>query len=44
LGKVFRGKFLEAFQQPALTQALDLNEHTAHLSTKAGFAQLIDQL
>jgi predicted Zn-ribbon and HTH transcriptional regulator len=44
LGKVFRGKFLEAFQQPALTQALDLNEHTAHLSTKAGFAQLIAHL
>jgi hypothetical protein len=44
LGKVFRGKFLEAFQQPTLTQALCLNAQTAHLSSKAGFAQLIDHL
>lgn len=44
LGKVFRGKFLAALQEPALHQALCFNEHTAHLSTKAGFSQLIDQL
>jgi predicted Zn-ribbon and HTH transcriptional regulator len=44
LGKVFRGKFLEAFQQPAFTHALCVNEQTAHLHTKAGFAQLLDHL
>jgi predicted Zn-ribbon and HTH transcriptional regulator len=44
LGKVFRGKFLGALQQPALNQALCFNEHTAPLSTKAGFSQLIDHL
>jgi hypothetical protein len=44
LGQVFRGKFLEACQQPAFTQALCFNEHTAPLHTKAGFAQLLDHL
>ncbi len=44
LGKVFRGKFLKAFQEPALNQTLCFNEHTAHLRTQAGFSQLIDQL
>jgi hypothetical protein len=44
LGKVFRGKFLEALQEPAFHQALYFNEQTAHLSTQAGFSQLIDQL
>ena len=44
LGQVFRSKFLEALQEPAITQALCFTEHTAHLSTKAGLAQLIDQL
>jgi hypothetical protein len=44
LGQVFRGKFLEACQQPALTQALCFNEHTALLRTKAGFAQWLDHL
>jgi hypothetical protein len=44
LGKVFRGKFLEALQQPAFNQALCFNEHTAHLGTQAGFSRLIDRL
>lgn len=44
LGQVFRGKFLEACQQPALTQALCFHEHTAFLRTKAGFAQWLDHL
>jgi Putative transposase len=44
LGQVFRGKFLEAFQQPALANALCFNEPTAHLRTKAGCVQLLDHL
>jgi hypothetical protein len=44
LGQVFRGKFLEACQQSALTQALCFNEHTALLRTKAGFAQWLEHL
>jgi hypothetical protein len=44
LGKVFRGKFLEAFQAPALTHALCWNAQTAPLRTKAGFAHLLDHL
>lgn len=44
LGQVFQGKFLEACQQPTLTQALGFNAHTALLRTKAGFAQLLDHL
>jgi len=44
LGKVFRGKFLDALQKPTITQALCFNAHTAHLSTQAGFSKLIDQL
>lgn len=44
LGKVFRGKFLEACQQPARTHTLCWNEQTAPLRTKAGFAHLLDHL
>lgn len=44
LGKVFRSKFLEALQEPAFHPSLYFNEQTAHLSTKTGFSQLIDQL
>jgi hypothetical protein len=44
LGEVFRGKFVGALRTPDIAQALSFTEHTAHLSTKAGFSQLIDQL
>ena len=44
LGAVFRGKFLERLRTPEMTQTLRFTDHTPHLSTKAGFAQLIDQL
>jgi hypothetical protein len=40
LGKVFRGQFLGALQEPTITQALCFNESTAHLSTQAGFVNL----
>jgi Putative transposase/Transposase zinc-binding domain len=44
LGEVFRGKFLGALQESAITQALCFNAHTAHLNTRVGFSKLIDQL
>jgi hypothetical protein len=44
LGKVCRGKFLEACQAPALTHALCWNAQTAPLRTKAGCAHLLDHL
>jgi predicted Zn-ribbon and HTH transcriptional regulator len=44
LGKVFRGKFLDALQQPRIAQALTFTEHAQPLSTPEGFAQLLDQL
>jgi hypothetical protein len=44
LGEVFRGKFLHMLRTPEMTQALRFTDHTEHLSTKEGFAHLIDQL
>jgi Putative transposase/Transposase zinc-binding domain len=44
LGEVFRGKFLQVLRTPEMAQALRFTDATQHLSTKEGFAQLIDQL
>lgn len=44
LGEVFRGKFLDVLRTPEIAQDLRFTDHTEHLSTKEGFAQLIDQL
>jgi len=44
LGEVLRGKFLQVLRTPEMAQTLRFTEPTQHLSTKEGFAQLIDQL
>jgi hypothetical protein len=44
LGKVFRGKFLDALPAPRLSQALAFTEYTQQLSTPEGFTKLLDQL